>query len=214
MKRLFASVGTLVLLGCLSLHAAPQTNLVQVLHFHLSVDLPGATSTNQDLVGYSITSQKIFTVDIIQAIGTSMSRQFSANASLLAVTSLSGGPSAVVIQDGTNRVDVTGFFVINKDTTAVDRGILDTTTGFERGTECVNRSFRLRNRGGFPNLTVNFTVSGLSATKYKSLLDDQGAVIGVADEYVMSVVGTAQVNGASAVIHGAVSNIGRTVEVR
>ena len=41
-----------------------------------------------------------------------------------------------------------------------------------------------------------------------------GSLNRMADEYVMSVVGTAQVNGASAVIHGAVSNIGRTVEVR
>src|SRR5438874_34563 len=106
MKRLFVSVTGLALLGILNVHAAAQTNLVQSLHFNLTVELQGAPVTNQNLVSYSMTPRKIFTPDIIQVIGTSMSRAFSARATLLAVTPLSGAPGTVVIQDGTNRVDV------------------------------------------------------------------------------------------------------------
>ena len=117
MKQLFVSVTAgLVLMGSLNpLEAAPQTNLVQSLHFNLTAYLQGGPVTNQDLVSYSMTPRKFFTPDIIQVIGISMSHQFSPKATLLAVTPLSGAPATIVIQDGTNRVDVTGFFVINKD---------------------------------------------------------------------------------------------------
>lgn len=213
LKPLFASAAGLVLLGALNLHAAPQTNLVQSLRFNLTLFLQGAPVTNQNLVSFSMIPRKIFSPDIIQVIGASMSRQFSAKALLLSVTPLSGAPATVVIQDGTNRVDVTGFFNINKDNVAVDSGIFETTTGAQRGAECVNRTFRLRNRGGFPNLTLNFTVTGLSQTKYKSLFDDQGSVIGVSEEYGMAVAGTAQINGSDATVRGTVANLGRSVEV-
>ena len=212
MKQVFASIASLALLGSVNLQAAPQTNLVQSLRFNLTVYLQGGPVTNQNLVSYSMTPRKIFTPDIIEVIGTSMSRSFSAKASLLAVTQLPGGPDAVVIQDGTNRVDVSGFFNVNKDNIVVDNGVFDEGTGAERGTECVNRSFRLRNRGGFPNLTLNFNVAGLSQTKYKSVFGDQGSVIGVAEEYGMAIVGTAQVNGLDGPVRGVIANTGRTVE--
>jgi hypothetical protein len=211
MKRLLLSVAGLMFLGSLNVHAAAaQTNLVQSLRFNFSVHVQGAPVTNQNIVTYSITPQKISTADIIQAIATSISKTFSANATLLAVTPLSGAPGAVVIQDGTNRVDVTVFFIISKDNTAVANGAFNTTTGAEHGMECVNRSFRLKNQGG---VTIYFTVGGLSQTKYNSLLNAQGAVIGVAEEYSMSVVGTAQVNGQDAIVRGTVLNIGRAVEI-
>jgi hypothetical protein len=214
MKRLFVSVTTMALLGTLNLQAAPQTNLVQSLHFNLTLYTQGGPVTNQNLVSYSMTPRKVFTPDIIQVIGTSMSLSFSAKATLLSVTPLSGAASTIVIQDGTNRVDVTGFFNVNKDNVAVDSGVFEPSTGAQRGTECVNRSFRLRNRGGFPNLTLNFNVTGLSQTKYRSLFNDQGSVLGVAEEYGMATAGTAQQNGVEATVRGTVANLGRTVEVQ
>jgi hypothetical protein len=199
------------LLGTLNVHAA-QTNLVQSLRFNLSVYLQGTTATNGNIINDSISPEKISTTDIIQAIGTSQAATFSTDATLQTVTQLPGGPTRVVIQGGTNRVDASGFFIFTKDTIAVAKGFFNTTMGAERGMEYVNRSFRLRNQGGFPNLTLNFRVSGLSPTKCGSLFDGQGAVIGVAEEYVLSVVGTAQVDGADAIARGTVANTGRRVE--
>jgi hypothetical protein len=186
--------------------------LVQSLRFNLSVYLQGTTATNGNIINDSLSPEKISTTDIIQAIGTSQSATFSTNATLQTVTQLPGGPTRVVIQDGTNRVDANGFFIFTKDTIAVAKGFFNTTTGAERGMEYVNRSFRLRNQGGFPNLTLNFRVSGLSPTKYGSLFDGQRAVIGVAEEYVLSVFGTAQVDGADAIARGTVASTGRRVE--
>jgi len=214
MKRLFVSVAGLALMGALNLQAAPQTNLVQSLRFNLTAYVQGAPVTNHNLVSFSMAPRKIFTPDVIQVIGTATSHSFSPKATLLALTSLSGGPDAIVVQDGTNRVDVSGFFNINKDNIVVENGVFDSTTGAERGTECVNRSFRLRNRGGFPNLTLNFVATGLSQTKYKSLSGDQGSVIGVAEEFSMAIVGTAQVDGQDTTVRGMVAVTGRTVEVQ
>lgn len=212
MKKLFISVASLYLLGILNIHAA-QTNLVQSLRFNLSVYLQGTSVTNGSFIDYSIAPGKISTADIIQAIGTSLSKTFSPSAALETVTQLPSGADAIVIQDGTSRVDVSGFFIINKDSIAVAKGSLDTATGWDRGLEYVNRSFRLKNMAAFPSLTLNFRVNGLSPTKYRSLFDDQGSVIGTAEEYVLSVVGTAQVNGADAIAHGSVASTGRRIEI-
>lgn len=213
MKKIFVSVALLLLLGTLRVHAATHTNLVQSLRFNLSVILQGTTVTNGNNINYSMSTEKISTTDIIQVIGTSQSSTYSSNAMLQTVTQLPNGPTRIVIQDGTNRVDVSGFFVFTTDTTAVAKGSFNAATGAESGMQYVNRSFRLKNQGGFPNLTLNFLVSGLSPTTYQSLFNE-GTVIGVAEQYVLPVVGTAQVDGADAIARGTVLSTGRKVEIQ
>jgi hypothetical protein len=213
MKKLFVAVASLSFLTAGQISAA-QTNLVQSLRFDLMAFFQGANFTNQNLVTSSVTQQRISNADIIQALGTSLSQTFSSHAALRTVTVLPNGPETVVIQDGTNRVDVTGFFVDTSGPVQVAKGVSDTATGAEHGTQYGNRTFRLRNKGGSPALILNFQVAGFAQDKLWTISDPQGTIIGLGDEYSATVAGTVTLNGDNAVARGSVTRIGRTVEMQ
>jgi uncharacterized protein YkwD len=212
MKRLFVAVASLSFLMASHVLAA-QTNLVQSLRFDLTACFQGANVTNQNLVTYSVAPQRISNADIIQALETSLSQTFTIHAALRTVTVLPNGPETVVIQDGTNRVDVTGFFVDTFGPVQVVKGVSDTSSGQEHQVQYGNRTFRLRNKGGSPALTLNFQVAGFAQDKLHTLSEAQGTIIGMCDEFSATVAGTVTLNGQDAVAHGYVTRIGRAVEV-
>jgi hypothetical protein len=208
MKKLFVAIVGVSLLTAGQVSAA-QTNLVQSLHFDLTACFQGVNATNQNLVTYSVTPQRISNVDIIQALGTSLSQTFPPHATLRTVTLLPNGAETVVIQDGTNRVDVTGFFVDTSAPVQVVKGVSDTSSGEEHQMQYGNRTFRLRNKGGSPALTLNFQVAGFAQDKLHTLSNN----LGMCDEFNASVAGTVTLNGQDAVAHGSVTRVGRAVEV-
>jgi hypothetical protein len=213
MKKLFTAVIGFSLLTAASLSAA-QTNLVQSLRFNLTALFQGANVTNQNLVTYSTVPRKISNADIIPALGVSLGRTFSVNAKLLLITQLPDGDDDVVVQDGTNRVTVTGYFSIDRDDVRVAKGTTDLATGVERGTEYRNWSFRLKNKDNSPDLNLHFRVRGLTQSKFRTLLSSQDAIIGEAEEWISSVAGTADLDEKDAVVRGTVGASGRTLEVR
>lgn len=211
-KSSLVAAAFLVLASVAPLHAA-QTNLVQSLRFNLSALFQGAPVTNQNVVTYSVIPRKITTTEIIQSIGTSLGSGFTAYAKLLLVRELPDGNTRVMIQDNGQRVDVTGYVSLDKDDVRVVKGISDVDLIVERGVEYGNWSFRLRDDGSHPDLNMHFRVRGYTQTKFRTITDSYGMLVGEAEELIATVAGTADLNDMEAPVRGTVAVVGRTVEV-
>lgn len=213
MKRtLSLALSTLALLAAVNAPAA-QTNLVQSLRFNLSALFQGANVTNQNVVTYSTLPRKISNLDIIQSLGASLGRTFTASAKLVVVTELPNHDARVMVQDGTNRVSVADYISLDRDDVRVSKGLTDLGTGVERGTEYSNWSFRLKDDGDHPDLNLHFRVRGQTQAKFRTLLNSQGANIGESEELIATVAGTVDLNDNDGVVRGTVSTSGRVIEI-
>jgi hypothetical protein len=212
MKKTSLFAAFLVFASVAPLQAA-QTNLVQSLRFNLSALFQGPPVTNQNVVTYSVIPRKITTTEIIQSVGASLGSSFTAYAKLLLVRQLPEGNPRVMIQDNGQRVDVTGYFSLDKDDVRVVKGISDVTLTVERGVEYGNWSFRLRDDGSHPDLNMHFRVRGYTQTKFRTITDSYDTIVGEAEELISTVAGTADLNDREAPVRGTVAVVGRTVEV-
>src|SRR5690349_13179957 len=90
---------------------ADQTNLVETLSIRLSGISPGQTETNGNLVKTSLAFARVGVGDVVKALSAATGDSFSDKATLVIVTPLSGGNSAIMVRDAGLSVDVTSFFV-------------------------------------------------------------------------------------------------------
>jgi hypothetical protein len=156
---------------------AAQTNLVQTISMGITAYQEGDVSTNGSIVTQPVIILKRATKDIIQLIAGALNTSISTKAKLLLITPIPEDDPTIVIQDGTNRVDVTGFFDV--DTQASLGGFsVNTVSGVGKGTEYQIFRLRLRDNGG-QILEAHFDVTGLSTVK-TATIGKPGAVIGEA----------------------------------
>lgn len=189
MKKLstLTVIAALAVAGTAQLKAA-QTNLVQTIGITVTAYTEGDTVTNGTVVSTPVIKTKKATKDIILLLGDAMSVTFSAKAKLLLVTPLPDGDSTVVVQDGTNRTDVSGFFNTDEVGSGVTSSQVNTLTGIQKATEYRIFEFALRNNGG-QTVSAHFAVAGLATIKSSSL-GKAGAVIGKSHAVSAALAGT------------------------
>jgi hypothetical protein len=190
------------------------TNLVQTITVSAVTYSQGSTTTNGTLVTKRLAGGTLFTPDVVNVIGTSLGTTFSSKARLLRITPLlPPDESAVVIQDGTNRTDVSGFFDIDAVSDTMESSILDIATGRFTAVDFDVQRFQFHNAGGFPDTTLHFDVQGFTSTRSQSVAGG-GLVIGQAPQVVATVAGPGDRGGTNLVVRGSIRILGVSLEVR
>src|SRR5262245_15748274 len=110
-------IASAVLLAGAAHVRALETNLVQTINISITAYAAGDPATNASIVTTPLLTQKATSKEIIALIGDAMGVIFSTKAKLLLISQLPDGNTTVVVQDGTNRTDVSGFFDVSNDTT-------------------------------------------------------------------------------------------------
>lgn len=144
---------------------ADQTNVVQNLSVQLRGVQPGGPVTNRSRITTGLSSAKIDTRDVIQALGLATSNLFSRPARLVLVTPLGGGESAIQVRSGSNRVDVTRFFLHTQVSAVVSGSVSNTVTHRTVGLDYSIQRFALRDAAGGPAVGLHFDVSGFAAER-------------------------------------------------
>lgn len=197
----------------LQAHAA-QTNLVQNITLTINAVSQGSSTTNGTIVTKTVVRQRLSTLDVIAALGSSTGNSFSSTAKLLQVTPLPDGDAMIVVKDGTNVVDVTGFFSNQRRSQTMESSVVDQATGKGTATDLDIQRFQLQDNEPLPNLSLHFDARGLTTTKSKSLLDSQGTVIGEAHQVLASLSGDGDHNGTNAVMQVLLKITGTTVQIQ
>lgn len=204
--------------GVILLHALPslalQTNLVQNISILLKTVSQGGSTTNGTLVTTVVNRGLLTTANVIQTLGASTGDSFSSTARLLMVSPLPGGPASIIVHDGTNDVDVTGFFANDIRSDTMVASILNTATGKVTGTSYDIERFQLSDQGGFPNLDTHFNLRGGTVTRTTTLVNGAGAVIGQAHQVMATLAGDGDRNGTNLVIQGSIRILGSVIQVK
>jgi hypothetical protein len=194
---------------------AAQTNLVQVMSIVASAYAQGPIVTNGNVVSATTPLLKFATPAVIQALGASVGSNFSSTAKLLMVTPLLPSDVAgIFVQDGTNRTDVTGFFLIQETTDTMRRFVLDLNTGKAAAVSYDVERLRLRDQGGFPNLTMHLDIRGFTTVTAKTVVNGGGTVIGEAPQVSAIAAGDGDWNQTNLVVKAAIKIVGATLEVK
>ncbi len=159
-----AVLSAFISVGVFQAHAV-QTNVVQNLSIQLRGVQPGGPVTNRSSIATGISPAKIETRDVIKALGLATSNLFSKTARLVIVTPLAGGDSAIQVRDGTNRVNVTGFFLHTQVSAVVSGSISNFLTLRTVGLGYSIQRFALRDGPGGAALGLHFDVSGFAAER-------------------------------------------------
>jgi hypothetical protein len=168
MKCLTVSAGLCLAAG--QLHGA-ETNLVQSIKFSGILYYQGATVTNS--TGTTVTKSTIRSVfnnrSLINRFGQVAAVTFSSSAKLLLVTELNGNDVYVVVQDGTNRVDVSSYFDVDfENDPVVETSSLNLSTSAFSATRYQLAKVKLHDPGVFGSLGIHFDLDGLATVKRKS----------------------------------------------
>jgi hypothetical protein len=152
-----------------------QTNVVQNLSIQLSgVEqvtpvavpqiVPGSVHTNGGpiLLLPSAAAVRVDTRQVIQALGLATSNTFSSTGRLVVVTPLGGGVSSIQVRDGSNTVDVTGFFLHQQLSNVVSNSFPKWKFGNVTETEFSIQEFALQDSSGHPALGLHFNISGFA----------------------------------------------------
>ena len=91
--------------------------------------------------------------------------------------------------------------------------VVDNMTGRFSGTTYEVQSLRLRDKDGRPNLTLHFSIRGLTTTKFRSVSNPNHEVYGKADQVQASMAGSGDQNGEDIVVNATVKISGSAVEV-
>lgn len=177
----------LLCLGALKAGAAT-TNLVQTINMAITAYAEGDTTTNGAVVTTPVLKMKASVKDIIQLLGDATTNTFSAKAKLLLITPLPDGESSIVVEDGTNRVDVSDFFDAEDQGEGVGSTTVNTLTGIGKATHYRMFELELRDNGS-QVLEVHFRVAGLSTIK-SATIGKPGAVIGMSHSVSAVLAGT------------------------
>jgi hypothetical protein len=185
---------------------AQQTNLVQSLSFGLTGIAQGGTVTNRNTVTTAANTFNLGNRDLLKAIGTATGTTFSPAATLQLVTPLPAGVSYVVVQDGSNTVNVADFFDVQTLSGTVETSQLNTRTSRFSGTEYYVELFVLQD--GSAALNVHFNVNGLAVDN----ITYNGGVL-QSDDVTIQVVGTGDKNGQSVIFQGEIRVHGTELQV-
>ena len=220
MLKLAALFAIMTMSGAIGIKAAT-TNLVQNVTFDLTLYEPGPTNVPPPA---PVKLLRVTTADLIAALGAATSNSFSHDARLVLVTDLGASKAAesLEIRDGTNTVDVSGYFTatnseLSVSGTAPPDDLLGLISGLgadlRRAHELPVTYDILYLRMAGHNLKARLEVSGFNTTLHTTL-DDDGLNVSV-DEVSASVAGTgAGVDGTPAIVQGTVSVLGDQIQVQ
>ncbi|HLP76622.1 MAG TPA: hypothetical protein VK327_06830, partial [Candidatus Paceibacterota bacterium] len=166
--------------------AAPVTNLVQNINLSLTVYTEGATTTNGAVISQPIVKFKRTTKDLIQLLGSATTNTFSAKAKLIMATPQSEGDSVIYVQDGTNRVVVTGFFSEDEGS-GVYGFSTNTVSHVEKESSYSLMRLRLHDTDT-QDIALHFDLYGLSSTGSSSILKNK-VILGKSNEVSASLLG-------------------------
>jgi hypothetical protein len=181
--------------------AHAQTNETLALNIELTAVSQNATnSTNVQCV-------KITSRSIIQDLAASLGTTFSHRAKLVVIAPSDAldNWSAVQIMDGTNVVDVTGFFDHAQGSLVVQGS---RTRGWGGSSTTVSYSvdsFSLMDQSGFTALTEHFNVSGFTVITSTTSTNRKGTVSSQTDSISAVVSGTGDEQGNPTVITGSIT---------
>lgn len=196
------SFSALLAAGALWTNAAcAQTNETLALNIELTAVSQNATnSTNVQCV-------KITSRGIIQDLAASLGTTFSHRAKLVVIAPSDAldNWSAIQIMDGTNIVDVTGFFDHGQGSLVVQGS---RTRGWGGSSTTVSYSvdsFSLMDQSGFTALTEHFNVSGFTVITSTTRTNKQGTNSSQTDSISAVVSGTGDEQGNPTVITGSIT---------
>lgn len=209
-----AGLIAVLIAGMGPIHAAT-TNSVQNINFELTFFTQGPTnhpSTNVTIV--TIDKFRVTTKDVIAALGHATSNNFSARARLVSVrdATSTNHSRAIEVRDGTNAVDVTGYFDLTTAATnlqSVHSLVYNSISG--NGLAKTDGIFHLTlSSATNTNLTTSLDLSGFATTT--TAIFKSGNLI--VDEIDADVAGSGVgKNGAPAVVKGRIDIEGRVLRV-
>jgi hypothetical protein len=214
MKPLKLTVATLSLVATLSQVQvqADQTNLVQTINVHLQATSQGATTTNRNLVTTSLETDRVNSGDIIASLGVALGTTFSQSARLVLVTPVDAlNFPKIEVRDGSLKVEVTGFVVLEQVGGSVTRGVQSLRTGDSAYAVYSIQRLALQDIGGYEPLPMRFDVRGLGVDTEstrerrwprRARIDMRADVTGSGDS-----------NGAALIMQGSVTVSGGSLEV-
>ncbi len=205
----------IIVLGALLLAAAlpaaraqqTQTDELLVLNIQLNTVSQGTvtTTTARNVVQNPVIMSQITTRDVIQAIGGVTGNSFSRRAQLVLLTPTNDLNNwTVQIRDGTNAVDVSGFFGHQVSSPSVSSDTVNTRTGAVRDASYSLDSFTLQNLPQLLPLPFQFSVSGLTLTTESGVVR-RGQVVGQVDSISGQVSGMGNFQGNLILIQGSIS---------
>ena len=218
MKSTFPStaIAILAVLGTTPARAvAASTNIVQNINFQFTGYEQGGTNkptSNTNITLIAVNSFKFATADVIGLVGRASSNDFSPKARLVYLTRVNASTNlhALEIRDGSNRVDVTSFFIgTGRDTNDLVRSLLiNTKAGVSAGVGYSTYRLVLTNLD-----PASLTVGGFAVAKHATIHDRvTGSILGV-DTLNAELAGTGtDTNGVPFVTFGSLSVVGSLVE--
>jgi hypothetical protein len=191
-----------VFLGLAAFQAqADHTNLVQNVNIRLLGITQGGTRTNGVFVTTTVSTVRVGTGAVIGALGAATGNSFSDQAQLVAVTILPDGPAYIQVRDGSNDVDVTGFFSHESLSDSVSTSVLNTGTGRSAETDYSIQRFTLHD---VP--TLSFDVQGIATERLSNAATPRS-------DLSADVVGSGNSNGQLLILQGSINVRGGTLEV-
>ncbi len=210
--KLTVGLAAILFAGQAQIHAAT-TNSVQNIEFELTFFTQGPTNhPATNITTVTINKFRVTTRDVIAALGQATSNHFSKAARLVSVRDATSTNSsrAIEVRDGTNVVDVTGYFHL----TAAETNLLSVHSLWYNSV--TGDGFAMRD-GIFhlalsnSNLTANLDLSGFGTTSTAVFKCGTNALS--VDEIDADVAGTGKgTNGIPAVVNGRIQIEGRVVK--
>jgi hypothetical protein len=182
---------------------ADQTNLVQNLQIQLFGVSQGGTFSNAYVTVTSANFTAVDTRRVIAALGTATGNTFSRGSALVLVTPLDGSSATLEVRDGSNHVDVTGFFAKEQIGDSVINSVSSNRSGRSFATEYSIQRLALQNSAGYPDLNLHFDVRGFAVQNSS----------GPGSYLSANVSGTGDRNGSLLILQGSFSVRGGTLEV-
>lgn len=211
--KLAVGLAAILTLGMAQIHAA-RTNSVQNINFELTFFTQGPTNHPSATVTLvKINKFRVTTKTIIAALGQATGNSFSAKARLVSVRDATSTNSSriVEVRDGTNVVDVTGYFNITTGETnilSVHSLRFNSATGI--GTGMADSIFHLNLTNA--TMTSSLDLGGFATTTAAGI--KSGNVILSVDEINAAVAGSGTgSNGVPAVVTGLIKIKGRDLQV-
>jgi hypothetical protein len=188
---------------------ADTTNLVQDVGIQLTGFRQGGPRTNSTSIIVGVDTTSVGTAGVISALGAATGNSFSTGARLVSVTPVAGGDSSVQVRDGGNTVDVTMFFSHQQFGNTINTSITSRSTGRTSESDFSVQRFALHDAGGFPALSLNFDVQGITENDDTSV----GGVSSPGSNVTANVVGTGDRDGRFMIMQGFITLRGHTLEV-
>jgi len=209
--KLTVGLVAILIAGMAPIRAAT-TNSVQNIEFELTFFTQGPTNhPSTNITTVAINQFRVTTKDVIAALGQATSNNFSCRARLVSVRDATSTNSSrtIEVRDGTNVVDVTGYFHL----TAAETNILsvhslryNSTTG--DGFAMKDGIFHLTLSN--TNLTASLDLGGFATTT--TAIFKSGNVISKEDEIDAEVAGSGMgTNGIPAIVKGQIEIEGRVL---